>query len=761
MALPNSLGMPLNWRSLDSRTPLALQERKPFFPGQSEHVPFEITTETRGLEVVPSFVNRRAAVIFAVLFLALMTSAATYWLVTPRRPNVILVTFDTTRADHLGIYGYQQGQTSSFDEFARTGVVFERAYAPAPITLPSHATMLTGLYPPEHGLRVNGNNRLGDEIPVLPQILKQHGYDTGAFLAAFVLDSMFGLERGFDTYDDDLSKGTRSKDFDELRRSGEEIVDSAIAWITQRTSRPFFCWIHLYDAHGPYDMRAGQFGNQFEQNPYDAGVAVEVEQFGRLLKFLKERELDKNTLVVVAGDHGEGLDDHQEIEHGMLVYNSTLHVPLVFSGPNFCQPGTRVAEPVSLVDLTPTLLDVLQIAPPKHVSGRSLRAALTGNSIPSTACYAEAEAPFHVNRWCPLRTVISDRWKYIETTQPELYDLQHDPGELTNLIESAVDERQQMQSALELLRETFDQHSAQYVKLSQKQQANLETLGYVANGKSDTEAERSGSRVLPDVKDMLPYLAKYETARLVGLQGQLSDTIELLRDLVQERDDYVGAFILLGDCLTRDGRQDEAVEPYRSALNLMPDVVGVRLRLAHCLAAQGRYEEAEVQFREVVKQDPGVAQSHYQLGEVLYVSHQIDDAVAQYREAVRLAPGFVAAHLRLGEILSRLERFDEAVASFEQAVKFDPQNPLALAALSKILAHMGKKAQAYEYARKAVELDSTSIEYRLHLGSLLISLNRPREAITEFREAQRLRFDDPRPLEGIQQAEAALKQGAE
>ncbi|WP_010587541.1 sulfatase-like hydrolase/transferase [Schlesneria paludicola] len=705
--------------------------------------------------------NRRLLVITALICVALIAAATTYWLGKSHRLNVILVTFDTTRADHLGIYGYQRGLTSSFDDFARNGVVFDRAYAPAPITLPSHATMLTGLYPPEHGLRVNGSSRLGDEIPVLPQILKQYGYDTGAFVAAFVLDSMFGLDRGFDTYDDDLSKATRSSESDELRRNGEEIVDSAISWITQRTSRPFFCWVHLYDAHGPYDMRAEQFKNQFEQNPYDAGVAVEIEQFGRLLQFLKERNLDKNTVVVVAGDHGEGLDDHMEIEHGMLVYNSTLHVPLAFAGPKIGQPGTRVAEAVSLVDLTPTLLDILQIPPPKQVSGRSLLEALKGNSIPATVCYAEAEAPFYVNRWCPLKTVISDRWKYIESTRPELYDLQHDPGEITNLIEFARDERQELQAVLDVMREKFDQHSAVDVKLSQQQQANLETLGYLSNGKFNTNAERRDTRVLPDVKDMLPYLAKYERARLAGLHGKLDDTIEQLRKLVQERDDYVGAFILLGDCLSREGRHDEAVEPYRSALNLVPEVVGIRLRLAHCFTAQGRYEEAEVQFREIVAQDPEIAQSHFQWGEVLYTLHQIDDALAQFRETIRIEPAFIAANMRLGEILTRLERYNDAAACYEQALKFDPRNTVALTALSTVLMHAGETGKAYQYARNAVELDSVSVDHRLLLGSILISLNRPREAIAEFREAQRLRFDDPRLLEGIQQAEAALSQGGE
>ncbi len=300
--------------------------------------------------------------------------------------------------------------------------------------------MLTGLYPPEHDLRVNGEGRLSPEIPFLPEILKQHGYGTGAFIAAApVLGAQFGLDRGFDTYDDAAARlSTKTRPYGGERRDGEEVVNLALDWLGQQTEQSFFCWIHLYDAHGPYDPFTEIYQQRFEQNPYDAGVAWEVRQFDRVNAFLKDRKLDSNTLVIVAGDHGEGLDDHGEHEHGMLVYNSTLHVPLVFVGLPECQPQTRVANTVSLVDLMPTVLDLLKIPSPDHISGRSLLPALKGQAIESRDCYAETEMPYFLNHWSPLKTMISDHWKYIETTRPELYNLEQDPGELTNL-ESTAD----------------------------------------------------------------------------------------------------------------------------------------------------------------------------------------------------------------------------------------------------------------------------------------------------------------------------------
>jgi len=702
--------------------------------------------------------KRRAKWLIASTAVTLIVASTAYWYYSVPRLNVILVTLDTTRADRLGVYDYQQGLTQGFDEFAKRGVVFERAYAPAPITLPSHTTMLTGLYPPEHGLRVNGAGRLATTIPLLPEILKHHGYDTGAFIAAVVLDSMYGLDRGFDTYDDDLSLSeTRSlMDSDEHRREGQDVMNSAMSWLKKRTSRPFFCWIHLYDAHGPYDTRPALFGKRFAENPYDAGIAVEVSEFKRLLTFLKDRKLDKNTLIVVAGDHGEGLDDHTEIEHGMLVYNTTLRVPLVFVDPRHDQSGIRVSDAVSLVDLMPTVLDILRIPVPKHVSGRSLLAAMNGNAITSAACYAEAESPFDINRWCPLYTVITDRWKYIQTTRPELYDLENDPGELSNLAESNVDECERTRNVLEAKQESFVRVDPQKVELSEKDRANLGDLGYVTGGNKAAHAKKSDADVLPDIKDMLPYLAKYERARLIGLQGKLEETITLLREIVEVRNDFTAASVLLGDCLHRLNRMDEAAEAYRPVVDQRPDLARVRLSFAQALASQGHFEQAVAQFLEVVKQDPDRALPCFQLAEALLALQRFDEAIFQYREAIRIDPEFVLASVRLGDLLAKLERPADAAICFERAVGLEPKNTAARSGLLKVLLQMKEYGKAVQLAGQSVAVDPTSFEARFNLGSILAAQQRYEEAIAQYREAQKLRPDDPRPSQRIQQTEAAM-----
>ena len=317
------------------------------------------------------------------------------------RLNVILVTLDTTRADHVGCYGYRAGLTPALDSLAESGVVFERAYAPVPLTLPSHASLLTGLYPPEHGLHDNGIGRLADDIPSLAEILSDRRYETAAFLSAFVLNSKFGLNRGFQTYDDDLSGTPQADSFSRRRRDGRSVMDAALDWLQHRGARPFFCWVHLFDAHAAYDVRQSQYGNRFLEQPYDAGIAAEDAQVWRLMAFLKKRGLADKTLLVVAGDHGEGLMEHGEQEHGWMLYEHAVHVPLIISGPECVKAGNRVRTPVSLVDVTPTVLDCLAVDQKVPMSGRSLKRSLLGDDPDPRPCYAETDRPY-LEHWAAV-----------------------------------------------------------------------------------------------------------------------------------------------------------------------------------------------------------------------------------------------------------------------------------------------------------------------------------------------------------------------
>lgn len=701
--------------------------------------------------------KRRLLSFLSLALVSLGVLGVTSWYWSAPRPNIILVTFDTTRADHLGVYGYGQGSTEAFDEYARQGVIFNRAYTPSPVTLPSHATMLTGLYPPEHGLRVNGAGRLGGQIPFLPEILKQHGYETGAFIAAAVLDSQYGLDRGFDVYDDQMPAKKVTSYVSEPRRDGQEVITSAISWLRKRATRPFFCWVHLYDAHGPYDHRPESFADRFVEQPYDAGVAWETRQFGRLTEFLKQSKLDSKTVVVVAGDHGEGLHEHLETDHGMLVYNTTLQVPLVFVYPPICQPNSHVQDVVSLVDITPTLLDIARIPALKHTSGRSLQAALQGQSIDSRDCYAETDTPYVCNRWSPMRAIISERWKYIQTTRPELYDLEKDPLELTNLADTATDECERMKARLMDLQAALVPATAQNLKLSESDRAKLLTLGYLSgtNAKVNEEAANDVEK-LRDVKDMLPLLEKYDRARLILTEGKYEVAITLLQQVVAATNEFPLAGYVLANCLADTHRLEDAKMVYRTVLAQCPDFTIAHHKLGRICASQGDFEQAVIEFSEYLREYPDSAPDHFELGSALVQLRKFDEAISEYRETIRLAPESVNASIALGQLLVSLNRPNEALECFEQAIRHNPESADAHAHLFLVLVQTRQFGKALDHANKAISLAPDSFENRFNLGAFLISQRRIADGISQLRVAQKLRPDDPRPTQLIRQTGAGF-----
>lgn len=704
--------------------------------------------------------SRRRPLLISFVLLLLIAAGVAYWLRPASRPNILLVTFDTTRADRMGAYGYSDGLTTAFDKLAERGVVFERAYAPCPITLPSHATMLTGLYPPEHDLRVNGVGRLSSEIPFLPEILKQQGYDTAAFIAAApVLGAQFGLNRGFDNYDDEPAGSSfRTRPFGGERRDGEEVVNLALDWLQQRTDNPFFCWIHLYDAHGPYDPYEDVYGDRFKEEPYNAGVAWEVQQFDRVNTWLAEQQLDDNTLIVIVGDHGEGLEDHGEHEHGMMVYDTTLHVPLVFAGLDACRPGTRVDSVVSLVDLMPTLLELLQLPLPENMSGSSLLPALQGQTIESHDCYAEAELPYFLNRWCPPRAVISDRWKYIQSTRPELYDLHSDPGELTNLVETAADEVPWLEELLASMQDSFTQTSAETVQLSAKELADLQSLGYVASGGPDHgDSDDVNIEELIDIKDMVEFVSKYEEAKHYAAGGGYEQAIALLQEVADATTDFPMADLRLGDLMAQTGKLEKAQEIYRSVLKRRPDYVTTHRSMAKTLASQQQFEPAADHIREYIKVNPDDPTGHMELAQILVAMKQADEAIAAYREALRISPDLASAKLSLGSLLAMLRRPAEAVPLLEEVLASEPRHFPAMQNLMMVYAQTGQVPRAIQTGMQAIRLNPGSFETRFNLGLMLIQNRQFTEGIQQLREAQKLRPDDPRPGQQIQQAEAAMR----
>lgn len=592
---------------------------------------------------------RRSWIWISSLTLFGLVAGIVVWYVRSPRPwNVLLITLDTTRADRLGCYGYGFAKTPVLDRLARQGTLFERAYAPVPLTLPSHASMLTGLYPPEHGLRNNGQAALPQGLPTLATELQAAGYETGAFVAAFVLDHKFGLQRGFKTYNDDLSLADPGLDGHHQYREGSLVIDAALRWLRPRSRKPFLCWVHLFDPHYPYLTHEDQFGTQFQERPYDAELAYVDEQLDRLISTLRESGALEHTLIVVVGDHGESLGEHGELAHSMTVYDATLRVPLLVVDPRASRPGQRVSEPVSLVDLTPTVLDLLGRRPLPTVSGRSLRPVLQGEPLPPLPCYAETDEPYHAGHWSPLRALITSQWKYIRSPRAELYDLLADPHELQNLATANPGQLDKLEGELTAWEGRMNQRLADNVALTEQERRALSGLGYASYRGKNGEQERP----LRDVKDMLPYYYKLNDGAAMIDAGRYDIAEPVLREVLAADPDYFAAHGELGRCLMRQKKYSEAVQSLRRAMELDPGAEGVQSMLGATLFLKGDYAAAVEALELAIRLNPDMYQNYFNLGMTLEKLGRPAEAIKHYEDCLERAPHAVQARQRL-EILQK------------------------------------------------------------------------------------------------------------
>lgn len=569
-----------------------------------------------------------------------------WWWLTPPRMNLLIITLDTTRADRLGAWGGPPGLTPVLDDLAAQSVVFERAFAPVPLTLPAHASLFSGLYPPEHGLRLNnGLSRLNSKIPVLAEMLQQRGYRTGAFIGSFVLDKQFGLDRGFEHYDDNLDSGQGPAGADphnHKMRLGERVVDAALAWLRGRR-QPYFCWVHLFDPHFPYQPREQLFGNQFRDRPYDAGIAYVDRQVGRLLDRLKQSGQLDRTLVIVAGDHGESLGEHQERTHGYTIYDATLHVPLIVRLPGVERPVRRIATPVSLVDVLPTLVAALHLKSPAVCSGRNLLPACLGTQLPVQSYYAESNHPFEEGGAAPLRSLIVDNWKYIRSPQPELYDRRADPRELHNLAVEKAAQVKRLEQALQELEAEFTPQEAPTVVISPHDKRKLASLGYTS-GITTTKVEPTAD--LPDLKDLLPHFNTYSDAQALLFAGKFREAAELLRPVVQAAPRYFQAWYNLGVAEQELGHLPQAEAAFLKAVEIDGNAWS-QLALSKLYLKRGDAQLALPHLEIAVSLQPDQVEANFLLAETLRRLGRSEDARQYYEQTLSLNPDFTPAQQAL------------------------------------------------------------------------------------------------------------------
>ncbi len=660
--------------------------------------------------------------------------------------NVLLVTFDTTRADRLGCYGNSAARTPAIDLLAQNGVRYENCFAPATITLPSHATILTGLYPFHHGLRTNGVGPLEDRFETLAEVLRRTGLATGAFLGAAVLEAQYGLAQGFDVYDCAFDPAREGSKFEYPERKAEAVTDAAIAWLEKLGGRRYFLWAHYYDPHAPYAPPGFDAGAS-TQHAYEAEITYADEHLNRLLGFAGKLRHDtgRDTLVIFCADHGEALWDHGEPTHGLFVYNECLRAPLIIHRPD--RPDARgvVHAPVSLADIYPSVLEWLGIAAPYAVHGRALPILPDEPGVDSDrSVYFEAYLAYYTYGWSPLEGVLSHRLKYIQAPRPELYDLRDDPAESRNLYDDRDARLPSLRESLQAVQRAALGHApADEAEPVQDDESlrKLIALGYAGGviPSADDDAARA------DPKDRLPLHRNIIQAQAEIDLGRFAVALELVQNVVRDDPDNPRALFLLGDLLAEPDVQEpaDAVARERIAAPL-PEPFDALLPLYRgiALARRGLLDDAEEMLKRSLAANPDNSESVYNLSQVYAARGDWTHAEAALRDALRVSPAHAQSAAALGQILERADRLADAVALYEAAITAGADDPILHNNTAWALYRLGQRLdQAETHARRAVE--QLRHEARVHhtLGAVLVATGRAADAAVTLEEAVRLAPD--------------------
>ncbi len=566
--------------------------------------------------------------------------------------NVLIITMDTTRADHIGCYGYKEARTPNIDSIAARGVRFAKAYTPAPLTLPAHCSIFTGKYPFAHHVRNNGSYHLTPDQKTLAGILNENGFAaTSAFVASFTLDSRFGLAQGFDVYDDTFKTQEVLKTY-RSERTADKVVSSFLNWLQANSQKRFFSWVHFYDPHLPYTPPA-PFSEEFKKHPYDGEIAFMDSEIGRLISGLQNAGLMDRTIIILAGDHGEALGEKREIDHGLFIYESTLRVPLIVYGPLLPSPGTVVESRVRLIDILPTVLELLKIKPPKDISGQSLLPYIRRRQKADLQSYAESYFPLENFGWSELIGLIDGQWKFIRAPEPELYDLASDPHEEKNIINEQAKLAQSLNKKLldVVAKIEADRPNPQH-QLTREEEMKLRSLGYLG-GKSERQASAGA---LPDPKDKIENYILYFQGNLYETRGEFDRAEACYRQVLALDPDVPWNYINLGILLGKANRLNEAIQTLKEGRQKFPDSITILTHLMAAYLRAGQTIEALAAGQEVLVNDP---------------------------------TNFDALYI-VGDIFARQQKWAEAVSYFERALQIEPENKTLLEFYKQALTHTQK-----------------------------------------------------------------------
>ncbi len=652
------------------------------------------------------------------------------------RPNVLLVTFDTLRWDHVGYATGRQDLTPNLDTLAREGTWFSGCRTSQPNTLPAHTTIMTGLEPYHHGVRNNGTYIVPERVTTLAEALRQRGYATHAVISAFVLDSQFGLDQGFDGYDDDLSGGPKQKMFMFKEIKAAQTADKAIKWLEAERpkEKPFFLWLHFFDPHADYEPPA-DVAAKFPGDPYSGEVHYADRELGRVLAALKQGGDFERTLIVFTSDHGDGLGEHGENTHGIFIYEATTRVPLLLRGPGV-PPGRQVDALVRSVDIAPTVLDLVGGGGLPEADGASLEEVWRGKARPRVA-YLESLMPRLNFGWAELRGLCDGQRKAIEAPRPEFFDLSQDPGERHNLIRPG---EPVPEAALPLLAELrrrtaedpFTRGEQREAPMDAETREKLRSLGYVWG------APAADDRPRPDPKDRIRYWEDFQQAQSMIRRNEFEPALAAIRKLLEVDADNVVALGSLANVLVRTRQREEALQVFRRMMALDPRRETAYLGAARLLREAGKPAEAEPLLRRVLEMQPENPEVYTALGDHFLEQGQLGEAEAWFRKALEVDPHSSTAASGLGNCLNRAGRLDEARQVLVEAFRRDPTSHALAYNLAVVSERLGDRQGALKLYQAALRLEPDHSMTWNNLGSLLDKLGRREEAIRLIAKAHEL-----------------------
>jgi arylsulfatase A-like enzyme/Tfp pilus assembly protein PilF len=630
-------------------------------------------------------------------------------------PNIVVITLDTTRADRMGFLGSQRGLTPNLDALARQSTVFTHAYAQAPLTPVSHATIFTGTYPQFHQV-LDFPMPLVKDLPYAPDILHAHGYHTAAFIGSLALDPAGGapgFDRGFDTYFADFhSKDFREKDrYKTVERRGGEVVAHALAWLNEHPQGPFFLWVHLYDPHDPYDPPE-PYKSRYAKEPYDGEIAYMDSVVGKLFGELKGRDLYEGAVIAVMADHGESLGAHGEDTHGVFLYDETIRVPLVIKLPHGDAVGQRVENRVELVDVLPTLLQEVGVEVPAEVQGESLLGMMKGGAggkgeagegWRDRPAYSESDYPYLAYGWSALQALRVGKYLYVQAPHRELYDQAADPNGVHDLSGTSTAVSNTLAEQVNAFRaKTSSSREAPKAVVDPTAQEKLAALGYVSGGQPKTGApgERADPKGKVEISNMV------HRANALRESGRFKEAAVLLQQVISKEPGLIGTYPKLGDNLLDLKEYQQAVPVLRKAAELDPDSPMSHFRLAKGLMGTGDFASAVPELEFAIAKVPNFADAHVFL-EVAYArTNRVPETIRECKTVLEFLPDHFGSYLILGRFLEMSGDLEGAVPNLKKAASLEPKAPEPHIILADVYDHLGREADAARELAEARRLGS-------------------------------------------------------